>query len=62
MNWQDLGAALALVLVIEGIMPFVNPGGLKRALQVIAEMNDSTLRFAGLTSMILGVILLTLIR
>lgn len=62
MNWLDLGAALALVLVIEGVVPFLNPGGLKRALRLIAEMEDSTLRFAGLTSMIIGLILLTFIR
>ena len=60
--WSDLLAAIALVLVIEGIMPFVNPGGLRRALLMISRMNDNTLRFTGLTSMILGILLLNLIR
>ncbi len=60
--WSDLLAAIALVLVIEGIMPFINPGGLRRALLMIAQMNDNTLRFTGLTSMILGILLLNLIR
>ncbi len=60
--WSDLLAAIALVLVIEGIMPFINPGGLRRALLMISQMNDNTLRFTGLTSMILGILLLNLIR
>ncbi len=60
--WSDLLAAIALVLVIEGLMPFINPGGLRRALLMISQMNDNTLRFTGLTSMILGILLLNLIR
>ncbi len=60
--WSDLLAAIALVLVIEGLMPFINPAGLRRALLMISQMNDNTLRFTGLTSMILGILLLNLIR
>ncbi|MDJ0870631.1 MAG: DUF2065 domain-containing protein [Gammaproteobacteria bacterium] len=60
--WSDLLAAIALVLVIEGIIPFINPSSLRRALIMIAQMNDNTLRFTGLTSMILGILLLNLIR
>ena len=60
--WHDLLAAIALVLVIEGIIPFINPAAMRRALLNMAEMNDQSLRFAGLTSMIIGVILLYVIR
>jgi uncharacterized protein len=60
--WHDLLAAVALVLVIEGIIPFVNPGAMRRTLLKMVEMNDQSLRFAGLTSMIIGVILLYIIR
>jgi uncharacterized protein len=60
--WHDFLAAVALVLVIEGIVPFVNPGAMRRALLKMVEMNDQSLRFAGLTSMIIGVILLYVIR
>jgi hypothetical protein len=59
--WQELGVALALLLVVEGILPFLNPAGLRRALLAISEMNDGALRFAGLTSMLLGVLLLNLL-
>jgi uncharacterized protein YjeT (DUF2065 family) len=60
--WHDFLAAIALVLVIEGIIPFINPGAMRRTLLKMIEMNDQSLRFAGLTSMLIGVILLYIIR
>ena len=60
--WHDLLVALALVLVIEGIVPFLNPGAMRRALLALAQMNDNTLRFAGLTVMIVGCLLLYVVR
>ncbi len=60
--WQDLLVAVALVLVIEGIMPFLNPEGMRRTLLLISQMSDSTLRFAGLTSMVIGCLLLYAIK
>jgi uncharacterized protein len=60
--WQDLVTAVALLLVLEGIVPFLNPDGLRRALQMLTQMSDSALRFAGLTSMVIGCLLLYVIR
>ena len=60
--WTDLLAALALVLVIEGIIPFINPQSLRRMLATAAQLDDRTLRLTGLASMILGVILLAVVR
>lgn len=60
--WHELGVAIALVLVIEGIMPFLNPAGLRRTLIMVAQMSDNALRLTGLTSMVLGVVLLQLVR
>ena len=60
--WTDLLVAIALLLVIEGIMPFLNPSGLRKTLVMISQMSDSTLRFTGLTSMVLGILLLKLVR
>jgi len=62
MMWQDFGTALALVLVIEGIMPFLNPAGLRKTLQMVFEMDDDSLRWIGFSSMALGVILLYLVH
>ena len=60
--WGDITTALALVLVIEGIMPFLNPAGMRRMLVMVAQLNDTTLRTIGLTSMIIGVLLLYLVH
>jgi uncharacterized protein len=56
--WHDLLVALALVFVIEGVWPFLSPGGLRQAMRAVAELNDRALRIAGLASMVSGVALL----
>lgn len=56
--WHELLIAIALLLILEGIVPFMNPEGLRRVLRMIVELSDSTLRFAGLTAMVLGCLLL----
>ncbi len=60
--WNDLLAAIALVLVFEGIIPFLNPGGLRKTLQQLLNMPDKTIRLIGLVSMIAGVLLLYFVR
>lgn len=59
---KDFLSALALLLVIEGLLPFASPGGLRRALAQMANLDDRTLRLGGLISMALGVGLLYLAR
>ena len=60
--WTDLLAALALVLVIEGMVPFINPQSLRRMLETVSQLDDRTLRITGLVSMIIGVIMLYVVR
>ena len=60
--WHDLLVAVALVLVIEGIVAFLNPQAMRRAMLALAQMNDGTLRFAGLTVMVVGCLLLYAVR
>jgi uncharacterized protein YjeT (DUF2065 family) len=62
LDLSDLLAAFALFLVIEGIVPFLNPSGMKRALARIMEIGDRELRLAGLGCMLVGVVLLFLAR
>ncbi len=62
MDWRDLGAALALYLVLEGILPFLSPGGAKRTFVALSQMEDRALRRIGLGSMIAGCVVLFLIR
>lgn len=58
----DLWVALALVLVLEGILPFLAPQALRRTLLALSELGDAQLRFAGLTSMLAGLVLLYLVH
>jgi uncharacterized protein YjeT (DUF2065 family) len=54
--------ALALLFVIEGIWPFLNPAGMRRALLTLVEQDDGALRLAGLISMLSGLGLLYLVN
>ncbi len=60
--WNDLLTALALVFILEGIMPFVNPASLRKMIVLVAQMDDASLRFVGLSSMIAGLVLLYLVH
>ena len=62
MNWGDLWAALALVMVLEGLIPFVSPRGYRNMVQQMAAMPASSLRSVGLVLMIMGLLLLYLVR
>lgn len=60
-NWNDLLAALALVLIIEGVLPFLAPSKLKAVYQSMMEMPEKSLRMMGFGSMVAGLVLLFLI-
>jgi uncharacterized protein len=53
-----LWSALALVLVLEGLFPFISPGGWRRTFQRLLELNEGQLRFFGLCSILIGLGLL----
>ncbi|MGD9254650.1 MAG: DUF2065 domain-containing protein [Chromatiales bacterium] len=59
---QDLFAALALVLVLEGIMPFLAPSRYRDAIRKISDLDDGILRKVGLASMIVGLVLLLIVK
>ena len=54
--------ALALMLVIEGLIPFISPAAMRRAMLSMARLDDQLLRKTGLISMVLGVLLLYLLK
>jgi uncharacterized protein YjeT (DUF2065 family) len=60
--WNDLLSALALMLVLEGLLPFLSPKGFREKMLVMLQMNDNQVRFASLTAMLLGVILLYVVK
>jgi uncharacterized protein YjeT (DUF2065 family) len=62
MHWQEILTAVALLLVIEGMLPFVGPQVYKQLVAQIARLGDNQLRAFGLTSMIAGLVLLFFVR
>ena len=62
MNWADLGAALALVLILEGLIPFISPRGYRNMIQQMAAMPEKSLRNVGLVLIFTGLVLLLLVR
>lgn len=60
--WDDLLSALALMLVLEGLLPFVNPKGFREAMQAMLGMNDTQIRTASLFAMVAGVVLLYVVK
>jgi len=51
---------VALVLVIEGVLPFVSPGSWRRGFSQLMALRDGQLRFFGLCSIVAGLVLLWL--
>ena len=54
--------ALALLLILEGVLPFLAPNLWRETFRRLTQMNDGQLRFIGLSSMVVGVLLLWLAR
>lgn len=59
---DSLLTAVALMLVIEGLLPFLAPGAWRETFRKLIEMDDGQLRFIGITSMLAGLLLLYLVR
>jgi uncharacterized protein YjeT (DUF2065 family) len=54
--------ALALLLILEGVLPFLAPNLWRETFRRLTQMNDGQLRFIGLSAMVVGVLLLWLAR
>ena len=61
MDWNDLFAALALMLIFEGILPFLNPDRYRKMLEMMEQISNSQLRTMGLIVMVIGAVLLTFV-
>jgi uncharacterized protein YjeT (DUF2065 family) len=62
LDWTDLFAALAIVCIIEGIMPFINPSATRRLLARMAAVDEREMRIVGLVSMLVGLAILYMVR
>jgi uncharacterized protein YjeT (DUF2065 family) len=60
--WQKLLSAVALMLVIEGILPTISPAMMRQVLAAMAQLDNRSLRLTGMLSMAMGVILLYMVR
>ena len=60
--WQDLLTGFCIYLVIEGMIPFAMPNMFRQSVVRIAKMDDSQLRFTGLTVASIGLVILYLVR
>ena len=60
--WQVLPAAIALVFIVEGMLPFISPNRWRAMLAVAAQMDDRMMRSIGLGSMLFGVVILYLVH
>jgi uncharacterized protein len=56
--WHDLFAAAALILLMEGIMPFLSPKNWRNTMLKLASGSDKAIRVMGLVSMLLGTIII----
>lgn len=59
--WQDLARAFGLVLVLEGLWPFLSPVRWRSAMLRVSSLDDRLLRSFGLASMICGLLVLQLV-
>jgi uncharacterized protein YjeT (DUF2065 family) len=59
---SSLLLAFALMLVLEGLLPFVAPRAWRETFRRVVELSDGQIRFLGLSSLSIGLILLTLFR
>ncbi|MDH4124814.1 MAG: DUF2065 domain-containing protein [Gammaproteobacteria bacterium] len=62
MFWTEIFTAVALLLVIEGLLPFVRPDRYKQLVAQIAQLSDNQLRNFGLVAMIAGLLMLFIVR
>ncbi|MFL6661209.1 MAG: DUF2065 domain-containing protein [Rhizobacter sp.] len=59
-SWDLLFSALALMLVVEGLLPFFNPKMWRTVFERATRMTDGQIRFLGLSAMVAGLVMLAL--
>ncbi len=62
MAWTEILTPLALVLVIEGLLPFASPGRYRQMVAEIVRLSDNHIRIVGLIVILVGLALLYVVR
>ncbi len=60
--WPTLLTAFALMLVLEGLLPFIAPGVWRETFRRIIELSNGQIRFLGLSSILVGIVLLFILK
>lgn len=60
--WENFLSAIALMLILEGMLPFLSPQTWREAFRKLIEINDNQIRFIGLTSMLIGLMILLFVN
>lgn len=60
--WTIVLTAIGLMLILEGVLPFIAPEKWRQVFIMVIQMKASEIRFLGLTSMIAGLIILFLVQ
>jgi uncharacterized protein YjeT (DUF2065 family) len=60
--WHVLAVAIALVFIIEGLLPFISPGRWRKLIIMADQIEDKVIRNIGLGSMLFGVLLLYIVH
>jgi len=58
MGLEILAGAIALVLILEGLLPFLNPGAWRRVFERALQLTDAQIRLLGLSSLLAGTVVL----
>ncbi len=61
-DWGDLLTAVSLVLIIEGLLPFLHPTSVRRYSEKMKELSDRTLRTFGFVALAAGLVILNIAR
>ena len=59
--WETFLIGIALMLILEGMLPFLSPRTWREAFRKMIEIDDHQIRFIGLTSMLVGLMLLLIV-
>ena len=60
--WTEILTAVALVLIIEGLLPFASPGRYRQMVAQIVSLNDNNIRLTGFVVIVIGLVLLFIVR
>ncbi len=62
MLWTEILTAVALVFILEGLLPFASPRKYREMVAELSRLSDSSLRTVGLAIIIIGLVILYVVR